>query len=85
MGDLDIVAGIIKQVARLRLFVGEMRRYQREIARIQPPQQVVAGPLAVIGHVFAFDHPGFPRSVAAIAAQAGSLCVQVHRQNETAM
>jgi hypothetical protein len=86
MSDLDVVAGIVEQGARLRLFVGEMRRYQRKIARVQPPQQVVAGPFAAIGHVFACEHPGFPRSaVVTIAAQGGLLCVQVHRQNKTAM
>jgi hypothetical protein len=59
--DLDIVAGIIEQVAGLGSFGREMRRDQRKIPGAEPPQQIVEWPFDAAGSVFASRcHPEVP-------------------------
>src|SRR5260370_4709623 len=55
---LDVVAGIIQQLAGLRLFLREMWRDQREVFGAEPPQQVVEWPS--VQRVFVRNHPSSP-------------------------
>jgi hypothetical protein len=48
MNDLDIVAGIIKQLVGAGLLMREEGLDQGKVAGIQPPQQVVERPIAAV-------------------------------------
>jgi hypothetical protein len=59
--DLDIVAGIIEQIAGPGLLVHEMRRNQCKVAGAEPPQQVVEWPSDVFRSVSTSRcHPEVP-------------------------
>jgi hypothetical protein len=49
---IDVIAGIIKQVAGFSLFGRKMRRNEAEIAGVETPQQVVVGPVETVGWLF---------------------------------
>ena len=44
MHDLDVVARTVKQVPRIGLAGGEMRREQRKVGVVQTPQKIVERP-----------------------------------------
>jgi hypothetical protein len=46
---IDVVAGIIKQLVGLSLIGNEVRGNQRKIAGVEPPQQVIVGPIDPTG------------------------------------
>ena len=57
MHHADIVAGAVEQIVRLGLFKGEMRRDQRIVIGVEPPQQVVVGPVDDLGGIVrSFQH-----------------------------
>src|SRR6202012_992636 len=92
---LDIVAGIVEQIARHSFLGPEIRRDQSEIPRAQPPQQIVEGPIRIVrilcawrGHL---KYPSAPKGfdnkrsrwrVMCTSAQTGSL-IGFHMGNLT--
>jgi len=50
VNDLDVVAGIIEQLAGRGLFMREVRFDQRKVAGAQPSQQIVERPVDRTSH-----------------------------------
>jgi hypothetical protein len=56
--DLDIVAGVVEQFARFGLLMCKVRRDQRVVGGVQPPQQIVVRPVGNQGRLVASrQHP----------------------------
>jgi hypothetical protein len=57
MHHADIVARAVEQIVRLGLFGGEIWRDQRIVVGIEPPQQVVVGPVGDLnGFIASSEH-----------------------------
>ena len=86
MDDLDIVAGIVEQVVGVGLVLRQMRRDQREIGGVEPPQQIVERPLA--GRAVASaprQHCKFPCPPSRHNSRSSPqfMCAQVNRQRKS--
>jgi hypothetical protein len=49
MDGLNVVAGIVQQLVRTGLFLREMRAEQGKVGGVEPSQQVVEWPIALVG------------------------------------